>query len=326
MSTTQNKRLGRGLGSLISGGVQASPANKSSSVAKSRASKSAVGNGRTSASNTNQESRSDGEFKEIALGKSVPNPFQPREHFDESSITDLVASIKSEGLLQPIVVRDVDGQFELVAGERRFRAMRKLKKRSITARILKISDLSSAALSLIENLQRADLNPVEEARGYETLMREFGLTQEKASTRVGKSRAYVANALRLLHLDPSIQELLASGKLSVGHAKALLGLSSDSERNSLAKRIVAEGLSVRDAENEVKILKGEDLQLAARVAVPAESTSAYPKPQAVVQHEKILGEKLSTHVEFKHGARGRGKIVIDYNDLEDLQRVMGLLT
>ena len=187
MSTTQNKRLGRGLGSLISGGVQASPAKKSSSAAKSRASKSAVGNGRISASNANQESRSDGEFKEIALGKIVPNPFQPREHFDESSITDLVASIKSEGLLQPIVVRDVDGQFELVAGERRFRAMRKLKKRSITARILKISDLSSAALSLIENLQRADLNPVEEARGYETLMREFGLTQEKASTRVGKA-------------------------------------------------------------------------------------------------------------------------------------------
>ena len=188
------------------------------------------------------------------------------------------------------MVRDLDGQFELVAGERRFRAMRKLKKRSITARILKISDLSSAALSLIENLQRADLNPVEEARGYETLMREFGLTQEKASTRVGKSRAYVANALRLLHLDPSIQDLLASGKLSVGHAKALLGLTSDSERNSLAKRIVAE-LGVRDAENEVKILKGEDLQFAARVAVPAESTSAYPKPQAVVQHEKILRRK-----------------------------------
>ena len=329
MATTQSKRLGRGLGSLISGGVQASQGKQPSRSSKNPAAPKPSGNARNGSkakgSAPDNGTVPGSEFMEIAVGQIVPNPFQPRKYFDEAEIADLVASIKSEGLLQPIVVREVDGKYELIAGERRYRAIKKLKRAKIPARVIQVDDLASAALSLIENLQRADLNPIEEARGYETLMREFGLTQDKTATRIGKSRAYVANALRLLQLDASVQELLAGGQLSVGHAKVLLGLPSEADRRTLARRIVDEGMSVRDAEDQVRLIKGEALPLAARVATPSESASALLKPTAVARFEKSLGDKLAASVEFKHGAGDRGRIVIDYKDMADLDRIMATL-
>jgi len=321
MATAQKNRLGRGLGSLISGGVKTAPARKAAAPASNGNGRSS--NGRNGAQGSPKSVNR--EFQEIAVSKVVPSPFQPREKFDESEIADLIASIKSDGLLQPIVVREVDGKYELIAGERRFRAVKKLKKTRIPACILKVDDLSSAALSLIENLQRTDLNPVEESRGYESLMREFGLTQEKVSNRVGKSRAYVANALRLLQLDGKIQGFLASGDLSVGHAKVLLGLASETDRLSLARRIVSEGLSVRDAEKEVRVLKGEAPVSTVRSTASSEAATAMPKPVEVARFEKALGDKLAAGVSFKHGTGDCGRIMIDYRGLEDLERIMGTL-
>lgn len=328
MAATQKNRLGRGLGSLISGGVDNAPAGKASSNGNGsngngRAHKSVTSNGRNGKNGVVPENK--GEFQEIPASKVVPNPHQPRKNFDDSEIADLVASIRAEGLLQPIVVREVDGKYQLIAGERRLRAIKKLRKPRISARIIKADDQSSAALSLVENLQRTDLNPMEESRGYNSLMQEFGLTQEKVSGRIGKSRTYVANSLRLLQLDGEIQGFLASATLSVGHAKVLLGLPLEADRLTLAKRIVDEGLSVRAAEAEVRILKGEESAIAARIATPAESATAIPKPAQVVRFEKALGEKLAAGVSFKHGSADRGRIVIDYRGLEDLERIMGAL-
>jgi len=327
MAATQKNRLGRGLGSLISGGVQTAPRKKASSNGNGR-----NGNGRAHKPITNSRNgnngvvpEDNGEFQEIPASKVVPNPYQPRKNFDDSEIADLVASIRAEGLLQPILVREVDGKYQLIAGERRFRAIKKLKKSRISARIIKADDQSSAALSLVENLQRTNLNPMEESRGYNCLMQEFGLTQEKVSGRIGKSRTYVANSLRLLQLDGEIQGFLASATLSVGHAKVLLGLPLEADRLTLAKRIVDEGLSVRAAEAEVRILKGEESAIAARIATPAESATAIPKPAQVVRFEKALGEKLAAGVSFKHGSADRGRIMIDYRGLEDLERIMGAL-
>ena len=320
MATAQKNRLGRGLGSLISGGVKPAPARNAAAPVSNGNGRNSNGRNGTQGS-TKSANR---EFQEIAVSKVGSSPFQPREKFDESEIAGLVASIKSDGLLQPIVVRDVDGKYELIAGERRLRAFKKLKKARIPARILKVDDLSAAALSLIENLQRTDLNPVEESRGYESLMREFGLTQEKVSNRVGKSRTYVANALRLLQLDGTIQGFLASGDLSVGHAKVLLGLVSETDRLSLARRIVSEGLSVRDAEKEVRVLKGEE-PAAVRSTSSSEAAKAIPKPVEVARFEKALGDKLAAGVSFKHGTGDCGRIMIDYRGLEDLERIMGAL-
>ncbi len=332
----QQSRLGRGLGSLISGGVENGSGGKTSTNGTGGNGRN--GNGRASAKpgsglgtngrngkNAVAENIGNPEFQEIPVKGVVSSPYQAREQFDGAGIDDLVASIRSGGLLQPIVVREVDGHYELIAGERRLRAMKKLKKNRIAARVLEVDDLSSAALSLVENLQRTDLNPVEESHGYETLMNEFGLTQEKAAKQVGKSRAYVANALRLLQLDIKIQKMLASGELSVGHAKVLLGLSGEGDRLQLAKRILDEGLSVRDAETQVRILKGEDPPGSARVAGSVESSVAILKPAAVVRYEKALGGKLAAGVVLKHSAGDRGRIMIDYRSLEDLKRIMGAL-
>jgi ParB family chromosome partitioning protein len=242
MPATKSSRLGRGLGNLISSGVSISERPKE--IAKEEISS---------------------EYQTLPLNKIQPNRFQPRDSFDDAQIDELVSSIESEGLLQPITVRKAaDGNFEIIAGERRFRACKKLNKDSIPVRVLEVDDSSSAALALIENLQRTDLNPVEESRGYQTLMKEFGLTQEKVALRVGRSRAYIANSLRLLQLDNLVLNFLISGELSVGHAKVLLGLPEEILRHELAQKIVSNGLSVREAEAEVRLLKGKEVAQAAK--------------------------------------------------------------
>ena len=299
MPATKPSRLGRGLGNLISSGVS------------------------TASKPQPHEGGGQKEYTTLPLDKIQPNRFQPRDHFDDTQIGELVASIESEGLLQPISVRQTtEGKYEIIAGERRFRACQQLKKDSIPARILEVDDSSSAALALIENLQRTDLNPVEEAKGYQTLMAEFKLTQEKVSKRVGRSRTYVANALRLLQLDSSLQTALANSELSVGHAKVLLGLPDEAERQSLATTIIHEGLSVREAENRVRILKGGEVAQAARSIPQNQTTTAAPRPPQVGLFETSLSQKLQAPVSFKHGTSDRGRIVIDYKDMADLERVM----
>ena len=232
MATPPKKSLGRGLGSLIGGGVvkPAAPALVTAAVAPGL------------------------QLQELLLTSIVPNPRQPRRDFDDAQVKELADSIRSEGLMQPIVVRKVKDGFELIAGERRFRAFKLIGQKTITARILEASDASSAVLALIENLQRADLNAIDEALGFASLMRDFSLTQEAVADRLGKPRASIANSVRLLALDSELQAYVRKGQLSAGHAKALLGIENVAHRVQVARLVIEKGLSVRATEAEVKKL------------------------------------------------------------------------
>jgi ParB family chromosome partitioning protein len=244
-----------------------------------------------------------------------PSPYQPRKDIHPDQLKELAESIRAEGLLQPIVVRKAGEKFQLIAGERRWRAFQSLKLKTIPARILEASNASSAALTLIENLQREGLNPIEEAYGYASLIRDFDLTQEQTSERVGKGRATVANSLRLLLLDAEIQGFLAKGLLSVGHAKVLLGLEEASRRAILARRVIEEGLSVRALE---KIAPGHP-------ASPAGRGKGRPVPPAEAAVVTDIQKRLTTHlgarVSLQHTPK-HGRIVIEYAGNDDLQRIL----
>ncbi len=191
-------------------------------------------------------------YQEIPINLIDANPYQPRMEFHEDDLKELSASIASEGLLQPIVVRQKGARYELIAGERRLRASQLLKLNTIAVRVVKASDASSAVISLIENLQRENLNPIDESMGYASLMRDFDLTQDEVAKRVGKARATIANSLRLIQLEQEIQGYISKSMLSIGHAKVLLGLENSSQRMLLARRILEEGLSVRQTETIVQ--------------------------------------------------------------------------
>ena len=236
MATPPKKSLGRGLGSLIGGGVVKPAAPAPVTVAAA----APVAPGL--------------QLQELLLTSIVPNPRQPRRDFDDAQVKELADSIRSEGLMQPIVVRKVKDGYELIAGERRFRAFKLIGEKTITARILEASDSSSAVLALIENLQRADLNAIDEALGFASLMRDFSLTQEAVAERLGKPRASIANSVRLLALDNELQGYVRKGQLSAGHAKALLAIENVAHRVQVARLVIEKGLSVRATEAEVKKL------------------------------------------------------------------------
>jgi len=296
-------RLGRGLGGLI---AAASPKS-----AESRAAGSA------SAASTGATLPNAPGFLEVSVASVEPSPYQARREISPEQLQELAESIRSEGLLQPIVVRKHGEKYQLVAGERRWRAFQLLKIKSIPARVVEASNASSAALGLIENLQREGLNPIEEAYGYASLIRDFDLTQEAASERVGKGRASVANALRLLSLDGELQGFLAKGLLSVGHAKVLLGVNDTAQRAVLARRVIEEGLSVRGTERLVLLKKTVAVPVSGHVgrAVPAVEAAA------VASIEKKLITHLGARVALKHSAK-RGKIVIEYVGNDDLHRIL----
>jgi ParB family chromosome partitioning protein len=253
------------------------------------------------------------------LSKVTVSPYQPRRTFDEAHLQELANSIQSEGLMQPIVVRPVGDQYQLIAGERRFRACQMLGLKKIPARILNVSDASSAVLAMIENLQREGLNPIEEGLGYASLMRDFHLTQEAVAERVGKGRATVANSLRLLQLDREIQGYLGKGLISSGHAKVLLGVEDESQRLLIARRVVENSLSVRETERLVRQAKAS-AGAANRAARTLSNPSAVD--QAIINDlEKQLCSKLNTKVYLKHTPK-RGKIIIEYFGNEDLQRIL----
>ncbi len=236
MATPPKKSLGRGLGSLIGGGVVKPAAPAPVTVAAA----APVAPGL--------------QLQELLLTSIVPNPRQPRRDFDDAQVKELADSIRSEGLMQPIVVRKVKDGYELIAGERRFRAFKLIGEKTITARILEASDASSAVLALIENLQRTDLNAIDEALGFASLMRDFSLTQEAVAERLGKPRASIANSVRLLALDNELQGYVRKGQLSAGHAKALLAIENVAHRVQVARLVIEKGLSVRATEAEVKKL------------------------------------------------------------------------
>lgn len=255
-------------------------------------------------------------YREIPIDAVEPSPYQARREIPPEQLAELTESIRSEGLLQPIVVRRNGEKFQLIAGERRWRAFLRLNLKAIPARVVEASNASAAALGLIENLQREDLNPIEEAQGYASLIRDFDLTQETAAERVGKGRATVANALRLLGLDDETQGYLAKGLLSAGHAKALLGVSDAEHRVLLSRRIVAEGLSVREAEKLA--------QSAGRVArKPGGRRRQLPTQDAAAVEaiERKLTSHLGARVAVLHTPK-KGRIVIEYRGNDDLQRLL----
>ncbi len=255
---------------------------------------------------------------EVDLDAVSPNPRQPREEFDEAALQELVASIRTVGVLQPIVVRPLPGGgYQLVMGERRWRAARLAGLTSMPAIVRDTPDVDLLRDALLENLHRQQLNPLEEAAAYQQLLAEFGATHDELAARLGRSRPQISNTLRLLHLPPAVQRRVAAGVLSAGHARALLGLPSAAEQEELAGRIVAEGLSVRAVEEIVAVgLPAPGRRVAAR-------SRREPPPLAAAATQE-LSEWLDTRVRVEVG-RGRGKITVEFADEEDLARILGQL-
>ncbi|MDR1281377.1 MAG: ParB/RepB/Spo0J family partition protein [Opitutaceae bacterium] len=263
----------------------------------------------------------------MSVAAIAPSPYQARKDIAPAQLQELAESIRAEGLLQPVVVRKVgEGKYQLIAGERRWRAFQLLKIKTIPARLVEAKDASAAALGLIENLQRESLNPLEEAYGYASLIRDFDLTQEAAAERVGKGRPTVANALRLLTLDGELQGFVARGLLSVGHAKVLLGIEDPAQRAVLARRVIEEGHSVRATEKLVQARKagGSGGSGGISPVPPVAGASRHLPPveaAAVANIEKRLISHLGARVALKHTPK-RGKIVIEYAGNDDLQRIL----
>lgn len=251
----------------------------------------------------------------LPLQKVEPNPLQPRKNFDPDELQALADSIAMHGVIQPLTVRQLpSGFYQIIAGERRWRAARMAGLSEIPVVVIKADDKKAMELALIENLQRADLNPIEEAQGYQQLMTDYGMTQELAAERVGKSRPAVANALRLLSLCPAVLELVEQGRLSAGHARALLAIKSAPEQYAVAMKVINLQLSVRQTENMCKNLTRKPKQ-------------EQPKPIAVdyiAECEKTLSKRLSRGVRIVNGKR-KGRVELEYYGEEDLQQLYELL-
>lgn len=274
-------------------------------------------------------------LEDLPIDSIVPNPNQPRVHFDEESLSELAASIMEIGVLQPVLVRPVEGGYELLAGERRWRAARRAGLTVIPAVVRVTDELGSVERALIENLHRQDLTALEEAAAYQQLVEDFALTHEQVAVRVGKSRSAVTNTLRLLSLPPSIQHLLADGRLSAGHAKALLGTPDRAFQEQLARRAAQEAWPVRAVEEAVRERNSGFDPDAAAPPVADEPPSATAgratlpppalRPPGILELEELLADHLSTKVSVSMGAK-RGKIVIEFADLEDLERLYHLMS
>ena len=256
---------------------------------------------------------------ELPLSQIVPNAAQPRKHFDEEALTELVHSIKEIGLLQPIVVRPADSGYELIAGERRFRASKKAGLKTIPALVRQTADEQMLRDALLENLHRSQLTPLEEAAAYHQLLEDFGCTQEELATRLGRSRPQISNTLRLLNLPATVQRRVAAGVLSAGHARALLGLKDADAIEKLAARIVAEGLSVRSVEEIVSV----GLADKPKPGKPAKAKGVISAPGLAELGER-MSARLDTRVTLAVGQK-RGKVIIEFATLEDLRRIVEIV-
>lgn len=294
MSKTRRSGLGKGLGSLIPADVEGD----------------------------------EGTFRELNVDEVTPNRYQPRDHFDEESLSALAASIAEVGVIQPIVVRasDDDG-YELIAGERRWRAAKRAGLPSIPAIIRDSDDLASLETAVVENLHRQDLNALEEAAAYQQLIEDFAFTQDQIATRVGRSRSAVANTIRLLHLPAPVQRLVIEGQLSAGHARALLAAPDAASQQALARRVVKERLTVRDIE---ELLRGEgeeavESDSASSSSAPTRETVGTTTDPGVLELEELLAARLETRVKVQLG-KGPGRLIVDFADLDDLERIYRVIT
>ena len=260
-------------------------------------------------------------LQEIPTAAIRPNSKQPREHFDEESLAALAESIREVGVLQPVLVRAGGDGFELIAGERRWRAARRIGLQTIPAIVRTADDASMLQQAIIENVQREELNPLEEAAAYQQLIEDFALTHDDVAVRVGRSRATITNTLRLLQLPPSIQRHLKEGALRMGHARALLGTPDRAFQEQLAKRAVAEELSVREVEEAIR--HRED---AGPATTPRAGTRpAKLRPPGLLELEELLGDYLETRVKISMTPR-RGRVEIEFATLEDLERIYRVMT
>ncbi|MGH9138305.1 MAG: ParB/RepB/Spo0J family partition protein [Acidimicrobiales bacterium] len=268
---------------------------------------------------------------ELPVASVEPNRNQPRQVFDEDSLASLTASIREVGVLQPVLVRPVDDdadRFELIAGERRWRAAHRAGLQTIPALVKMLDDPASLEQAVVENLHREDLNPLEEAAAYQQLIEEFALTHEQVAARVGRSRAAVTNALRLFQLPAGIQRFVADGLLSAGHAKALLGTPDRAFQEAIARRVVDEGLSVREVEDAIRSRGQQEAPATPETGATDGAGSTEPsagrrrrhRDASLLELEELLGEFLETRVQISPG-RGRGKLVIEFADLQDLERI-----
>ena len=296
----QKRGLGRGLGALIPTETTSVAENNNVPVSENLNSVPGI------------------TFAEIELNQIKPNTKQPRQVFEEEALNELTFSIKEIGLLQPIVVRQIgNNEYEIVAGERRFRAAKNAGLTKIPALVRETKDDHMLRDALLENLHRSQLNPLEEAAAYQQLLEDFGGTQEELASKLGRSRPQVTNTLRLLKLPSTVQKRVAAGVLTSGHAKALLGLANPLEIETLANRIVAEGLSVRATEEIVSV---------GNIGI-SESTSKKVAPLKAPGLKELsdrLGDKLDTRVTISMG-RSKGKVVIEFSTLEDLRRIVEVI-
>ncbi|MEJ6513012.1 MAG: ParB/RepB/Spo0J family partition protein [Acidimicrobiia bacterium] len=310
--------LGKGLDALI-------PTNRNNSTT-------------TSGTSTNNGTESATGLKDIAVNAIDPNPNQPRVHFDEAALAELTASILAIGVLQPILVRpEGSDRYQLIAGERRWRAASRAGLQMIPAIVRVTDDVSSVEQALVENLHRQDLTPLEEAAAYQQLLEDFNMTHEQVASKVGKSRSAITNALRLLGLPPSIQSLLADGRLSAGHAKALLGTPDRSLQEQLAKRAVEMGWTVRGVEEAVRESQSQSTSIGGGSATgntgktsgkstsPIGAKTTTLRPPGLLELEGLLAEHLQTSVGVTMSGK-HGKVTIDFADLEDLERIYRLMT
>ena len=296
----QKRGLGRGLGALIP--TDATAVVESNNVQVSENLNSVPGI----------------TFAEIELSQIKPNTKQPRQVFEEEALNELTFSIKEIGLLQPIVVRNVgNNEYEIVAGERRFRAAKNAGLTKIPALVRETKDDHMLRDALLENLHRSQLNPLEEAAAYQQLLEDFGGTQEELASKLGRSRPQVTNTLRLLKLPSTVQKRVAAGVLTSGHAKALLGLANPQDIETLANRIVAEGLSVRATEEIVSVGNIGTSETTSRKVAPL-------KAPGLKELSDRLGDKLDTRVTIAMG-RSKGKVVIEFSTLEDLRRIVEVI-
>lgn len=304
MSPEKPRRLGRGLEALI-GGNSPNRAEFASQPAHQN------------------------ELRRLALTRIRPNPFQPRREFSETDLAELRASLQASGMLQPVVVRPAGESFELISGERRFRAAVQLGWTEIPALVRDADERTMLTLALIENLQRTDLNAVEEARGYQRLQEEFQLTHQEISEAVGKERSTITNLLRVLTLPNDVQALLEQGQLTVGHAKALLALATHRQIAQLAVEIVAEGLSVRATERRVRTAAGAGagLQTSASSRAPEAPPTSPANPAPEIRHVRdVLRRRFQTDINIQIGANSKGEIRISFYSAEDFNRLIDLLS
>ncbi|MCD4839853.1 ParB/RepB/Spo0J family partition protein [Neobacillus sedimentimangrovi] len=264
----------------------------------------------------NMEASKEEAVQEIKLKDLRPNPYQPRKHFQKEAIDELKASIIEHGILQPIIVRKTIKGYEIVVGERRYRAAKEAKLESIPAVVRELSEQQMMELAVLENLQREDLNPIEEGAAYQALMDKLKLTQEEVAKRLGKSRPHIANHIRLLSLPPAVQELISSGKISMGHGRALLGLRQKNKLSQVVEKTIKESLNVRQLEKLIQQLNEN---------VSRETKKPEKKKDIFIQEqEHTLRERFGTTVNIKKN-KNKGKIEIEFFSDEDLERILGLL-